>query len=309
MNTGHPVLVGVDESREAWEAVPISAALARRTGSDLHVVHATRDVWSAVRHITMAAAAAASSSPLGDISALDERMVTLARERVRQRLVAMPDLAPSPTLDVAVGLAADVISQQAHAVDAGLVVVGAKKHGLLGRWLGGSTAHALVRDATRPVLVTVAPPTVFSHILVAIDLSDCARCVVDLACALARDLDATLRVIHVVEPLPADARRHAGISQKDFYQLSCEVCDDLMAAAIDDDVERVLREGDIVPVLQHEVEEWGADLLVVGSHGASRMTRLVLGSTTETFLKDLPVSTLFVPPPDDPAPSLSGGSA
>lgn len=292
-----PVLVGVDDSAEAWAAVPTAATFARHAGGSLHVVHATRDILSAVRHITMAAAATASSSPLGDASALDERMITLARERIRTRLLAMPGLAPRPELDVEVGRPAEVLARSAAALDAGMIVVGAKRHGVLGRWLGGSTAHALVRNGTIPVVVAVDPPDAFRRMLVAIDLSDCAGAIVDTAHYLGKRFGAAVRITHVVETIPEDV----GMTQRDFHRLSSEVCEDIVPPPVrQEPSELTIRQGDVVAVLRAEIEEWDADLLVVGSHGASRMNRLVLGSTTERLLRDLPVSTLFVPPPQDP---------
>lgn len=297
---GHPILVGVDDSPEGWAAVPAAATLARHAGSSLHVIHATRDVLSAVRHITMAAAATASSSPLGDVSVLDERMVTLARERIRTRLLAMHGLTPVPELNVEVGRAAEVLSRTAASLDAAMIVVGAKRHGVVGRWLGGSTAHALVRSGPIPVVVTVAPPDTFRRILVAIDLSDCAPTIVDSAHYLGQRLGAEVRIVHVVETIPDDAKQHVGITQRDFHRLSCEVCEDIVPlAAREGQSELAMRQGDVITVLGSEVTEWDANLLVVGSHSASRMNRLVLGSTTERLLRDLPVSTLFVPPPED----------
>ena len=43
-------------------------------------------------------------------------------------------------------------------------------------------------------------------------------------------------------------------------------------------VETVVREGDARSAILDEAESWGADLIVVGSHGRTGLKRLVLGS-------------------------------
>ena len=40
---------------------------------------------------------------------------------------------------------------------------------------------------------------------------------------------------------------------------------------------------------------WGADLVVLGSHGKGWVDRMLLGSTTERLLSHLPTSMLVIP--------------
>ncbi len=44
-------------------------------------------------------------------------------------------------------------------------------------------------------------------------------------------------------------------------------------------------------------EEWGADLIVVGSHGYSRWERLLLGSVSQSVVHHAPCSVMVVRPP------------
>jgi len=53
--------------------------------------------------------------------------------------------------------------------------------------------------------------------------------------------------------------------------------------------------GDPVTALLDQVAEHGYDLLVVGTHGRSGMTRLLLGSVTEKLIRLSPVPVLIVP--------------
>jgi nucleotide-binding universal stress UspA family protein len=68
--------------------------------------------------------------------------------------------------------------------------------------------------------------------------------------------------------------------------------------------DRVVRQGHILPSIAQEVRDWGADLLIVGSHGKGWIQSRVLGSTTEALLNDLPTSLLIVPLASAPAAQL-----
>ena len=49
-----------------------------------------------------------------------------------------------------------------------------------------------------------------------------------------------------------------------------------------------------------EAEQWGADLIVMGSHGYGFWQRALLGSVSESVVHHAPCSVLVVPRPDGP---------
>ncbi|MDO8666403.1 MAG: universal stress protein, partial [Gemmatimonadales bacterium] len=59
--------------------------------------------------------------------------------------------------------------------------------------------------------------------------------------------------------------------------------------------ETVIRRGRSAAVIVNEVEQWRADLVVVGSHGKGWVDRFLIGSTSERLLHLLPTLTLVVP--------------
>ena len=67
-----------------------------------------------------------------------------------------------------------MLTEAAARLGAGMIVVGGKHHSALGRWLGGSTSHNMVRAATVPVLITAGEPQV-TRVLVAVDVSPAAK--------------------------------------------------------------------------------------------------------------------------------------
>jgi nucleotide-binding universal stress UspA family protein len=55
-------------------------------------------------------------------------------------------------------------------------------------------------------------------------------------------------------------------------------------------VETVLREGKADVEIVEEAKEWGADLIVIGSHGYTGLKRLVLGSVAQSVVGRAPCS-------------------
>lgn len=52
---------------------------------------------------------------------------------------------------------------------------------------------------------------------------------------------------------------------------------------------------DVASVLLRESHAWGADLVVLGTHGRGGMERILLGSTAESFLRNADIPVLVVP--------------
>jgi nucleotide-binding universal stress UspA family protein len=57
-----------------------------------------------------------------------------------------------------------------------------------------------------------------------------------------------------------------------------------------------VRRGDPATEIIREAHEWGADLLVLGTHGRRGALRLFLGSVAETVVRRLPCAVLVIPP-------------
>src|SRR5678816_1696491 len=130
-------------------------------------------------------------------------------------------------------------------------------------------------------------------ILLAVDESWCSDHAVTEVGERSWDSNTTVRVLHVIEkfvPPAADLWYDAGGSP-DFAKRELEERYDEMIRHIADrlgqsslKVETVLREGRPPKMIVDEASEWGADLIVVGSHGYSPVTRLFLGSTAQKVL-------------------------
>ena len=282
------IIAGVDDSPDGVGSARVAWEIARCSGAECYLVHAAREYW---------ATSGGTDIPI-DVGAMNRAVLQIAQERLAEALApAMPKEALSQ-LDVRLGRAAVLIREVAAEHDAGLVVLGAKHHPAVTRWIGGSTVHSVVRTSKVPVLVSCMAEVSVERVLVAVDVSYAAARTVAEATKLAGLFGAEMRVIHVIEPLPLIAALPIALDQEAYYRVSKEQFNEEMSRILEgSDVSLVVRRGAAETILSEEVEQWNADVLVMGSHGKGWVDRLLVGSTTERLLNHLPTSTLVVPVP------------
>ena len=278
--TARPIVVGVDGSPASASAASLAWMLARAANAPCRLVHATDDTSTSlamagtgvVMEALQLAALAGKRAQLG--SSLQGFVPTSAVDAMV--------LSPGPTADVLEAVIAET--------SATMLVLGGKHHSKLGRWLGGSTVHQVVRGLTVPLLVTAGEMRVHPRVMVAVDPSYAAAPTVQQAIAFARLLGSPLHALHVIDPpppiaeLPRDWSRE--IVERDIWPLLPLV-----------EEAKVIRNGDPFETIVDEAKAWRADVIVVGSHGKGWVDRLLIGSVTEDLLNNLPCAVLVVPVP------------
>ncbi len=200
------------------------------------------------------------------------------------------------TLTARTGRPETVLEEVAAESAAGLIVVGGKHHTALARWLGGSTAHHLVRKLSVPVMIVGPGECRLDRILAPIDLSFAARPTMEIAQDWAKALDADLRFLHAVAPVPIATTVPVPFDTDDLVQRAHDELDHHLWPLIEyERTERVVRVGPITQTIEDDARDWGADLIVLGSHGKGWADRILIGSTTEALLNDLPAALLVIP--------------
>jgi nucleotide-binding universal stress UspA family protein len=223
--------------------------------------------------------------------------------------------AHSVRLDVIVdvGHPADQILVRSQAADCGLIVMGT--HGASGfeHLLLGSVTEKVLRRAPCPVL-TVPPQThatsslPFRRLLCAVDFSESSLHGVQLACSLAKESDATLTLLHVVEwpwheppppvleDLPAD--QAAALAEFRRYVEKSAV-ERLRALTPESDhghclIEPRVAHGKAYAEILRTAAICRADLIVIGVHGRNPADVMLFGSTTNQVVRraTCPVLTL-----------------
>ncbi|MNI27919.1 putative universal stress protein [compost metagenome] len=148
----------------------------------------------------------------------------------------------------------------------------------------------------------------YKRILVPIDGSPTAEAGLKEAIRMAQLMQASLRMIHVVDELSfaltVDAYSyHAGelldLTRKNGAKLLETAVGTARAAGVEAD--SVLYENLDRTVHQRvmdEADDWKADLIVLGTHGRRGVRRAVLGSSAETIMRGAAVPVLLVRAPE-----------
>lgn len=284
--TPSPVIVGVDPTPAGVLAATVGCAVAEAMQVPCHLVHAVREPAGLSR-------GAVESTERADTL---ERFLAATRSMLQRELSAHAAGSALEQLDVRIGNPAWVLGRAAREEGAQLLVLGGKHHSAAVRWFGGSTAHHAVRTIDVPLLVAAAPKVRFDRVLVACDLSEATTPTFDAARAFGRPFGAQLRVLTVVEPLPAVPDVGIQFDEGEYFRVTEREVAALVTDAGDEDrVETSVQTGSPARTIADEAAAWGADLVVVGSHGKGWVDRVLLGSTTERLLNRLPCSILVIP--------------
>lgn len=186
---------------------------------------------------------------------------------------------------------------------AGLVVTGLARAEPLGRLLTGATVEEVVRQAAAPVLaVRQRARAPYARVLVATDFSDCSRHALLAAAALFPALPLTL--FHAYEAPFAALLGRAASREEAAAAAAAEGAAFLahpdIPPALRDRVQTVVEPGNIGWLLQDYVRHAGIDLLVLGTHGRSRLMEMLVGSTAGWLLQAAPCDVMLVREPAPP---------
>ncbi len=253
------------------------------------------------------ALAAASQATVGFVCVVSDEDKTPESELVPQlRAELSLEAATSNAsfeLFILHGEIVDSILEQAEQWGAELLILGSRGLRGLERMLLGSVAEAVVRRATRPVLVVRAPLT-SGLVMSACDLGESTETVLRWSAKLSQWLGGKMLAFHSLQggmgdaavvataifsgtvPAQPDVETTEGL--RTLARASLEVA--LAAAGATAEVEVLI--GDAAESVARRAEELGAVLLVTGSHGRKGLARLVLGSVAETLVRTAPCSVL-----------------
>jgi nucleotide-binding universal stress UspA family protein len=184
--------------------------------------------------------------------------------------------------------------------------MGTRGHTGLDRVLLGSVTTRIVRTVDIPVLSVKAKPAIsesetqggFENILIPTDGSKPAREAVTHALDLARTYDATLHALYVVDRGAYASR--PGWTWDELQQVLEQngetVLEDVQSRAAADGISVAAEITHGVPhqAIEEYCNQHGIDLVVMGTHGRSGISRRLIGSVTERVLRnsDGPVLTI-----------------
>tara|TARA_R110002072_G_scaffold194481_3_gene351829 strand:- start:608 stop:1411 length:804 start_codon:yes stop_codon:yes gene_type:complete len=255
------IAVGLDAGLATPHVFAEAKLLARTFGAELVLIHAIPE--------------APPLSPGFDILAdqVRERLEDLRRQATAEGVTV------SEEFHIRYGAPHEVILAVQKAVSANWIVIGAGGKSTLDRLLLGSSAEALLREATQPVWIVRPGRDLvdLDRILVAVDGTATGDEALTGALTLARSFVATLRILTV--GAPADVERIQG-----------ELGERLDLHGIE--VEFSSREGEVEAAILAELSSSSADLLVIGHARRRGLFRLLHANTAEALTRKSPCSFL-----------------
>jgi nucleotide-binding universal stress UspA family protein len=278
------ILAATDLSAPAHHAVDRGFRIAAEVGAGYSVMHAFE--LDAVDSLV---------GLLGEgLAAVKQRLEDDARKALRQMLEdPVHNRAVAANAMVVAGSPLESIADRADAIDADLLVLGARGESFLRHALLGSTASRLLRKSIRrPVLVVKQPPRgPYRRLLIPVDFSRSSEGAIRLGYRVAPQADIVL--LHAFE-LPFEGKlAFAGVDEnviREYIRVGREECrrrlHDLARAAGLEPVQysAIVRHGDPSQQIIAEEQEGDCDLIVMGKHGAHLTEELLLGSVTKHVL-------------------------
>lgn len=280
------IVVGFDESPGAYDALTFASFVARSAGASLRIAGAypyddvpSRGSNAEYREYLRSDCQAALVKAAAAVEAID--VVT----------EAIADMSPPRALH-----------ELAERTDAALVVVGSTRRGPIGRVVPGSTGERLLHGSPCPVAVVprgFADAGPIRTVGVGFDGSDESEAALAAACAVARRLGATLRVVRIFDATrvgaPALVTTPGEVTAFENYEAAQrEGLDEAVAELPAElDAKAVFVAGNAGPELAAQTEH--VDLMVIGSRGYGPRAAVLLGGVSHTVLRKAHCPVIVLP--------------
>jgi nucleotide-binding universal stress UspA family protein len=295
------ILVPLDGSPLAEQAVPLGARIAEEAGSTLRLalVHQTPPPNPDAAGLFASVESATRESEQGYLHAMEAKLRERGR-RVSSAVMLTGEGGPGPAL-----------VEYVRQMDIDLVVMATHGRGGIRRaWLG-SVADHLIRNLEVPVLLVrqhEGEPPAADHsvgagrILVPLDGSPLAEEALDAAASFARIWGTQLTLLQVVRPALASTDSAFSL-RSDYDEGLTAVCRAQAQEYLDEVVDRLHGHGvgasgtailgwNVADSILEAARPDGVALVVIATHGRSGLGRLVLGSVADELVRGAQVPVL-----------------
>jgi nucleotide-binding universal stress UspA family protein len=258
------LLLATDGSENTAQATTAAVDIAKKSGSELHLIHVWHDVRTPHAHAFVKSELRREGREILDeeVKRIGEMGGTVARSYLRE------------------GRTFEEVIKLGDELDAGLLLVGSRGYRGLRRMLMGSHSEDIVHHAHRPVLVVrcgenVWPP---ARIVAGDDFSEDAGKAAELAANLGKLFGAPMLLLHAAPNLSQVSGEAVEGKLEDRTGALKDILDEQPRS-------RVIA-GDPPGALIEAVQEGeGPTLVVVGSRGLGLVGRLRLGSVSTKVVR------------------------
>jgi nucleotide-binding universal stress UspA family protein len=280
------IVVGIDESTGAQDALEFAARLARVS----------------VASLRLASVFPYSDSPSRASNKAFREELESGAETLLDHTAAAAGAPVAATVAIAHTSPPHALHDLTVQTDAALVVVGSTHRGPVGRVVPGSTGERLLHGSPCPVAIVPSGYAASSPIRivgVAYDGSDESDAALAAGCELARRLGASLRVIRVYDATRVGSPALMTVPgyvtvHEDFQRVQREGLDDAVAALpADVGAEAVFVAGPAGPELAAQSAH--VDLMVAGSRGHGPRAAVLLGGVTHTLIRKAACPVVLLP--------------
>jgi nucleotide-binding universal stress UspA family protein len=228
-----------------------------------------------------------------------------AERILREQMGAMPEIRWTHARPMVIaGDPFDGILQAAAEIQPDLIVMGSHRKQLLRDIFIGTTVERVIRKGSVPVLmVNHEAQRRYERILAPTDMSDISANALHAARSIGLLGDgATL--VHAFTALAKGKMSVAGVDRDSIAdyiegerrQVSNELAAFLIANDLQGSQWRLhVENGSPMEIISRAVTDIEPDLMVMGTHGRSRLIKALIGSTTEEALRSLNVDILVIP--------------
>ena len=277
------ILLATDGSEDAAEAREAAIDLARRTGSELHLVHVWHDVPSPYAHAFVKRELRSQGQEILDA---EVRKIEEAGDSVEGAHLRG-------------GRTSDEVIELSEELGAGLLVVGSRGLGPVGRILMGSHSEEIVHRAHVPVLVLrsgaeVWPP---SRVVIGDDYSEDAKKASEMAASIAKLYEAETLLVHAYPRVLEESSGSDAEDSKRQAEEELERRANVLTDILGYEPRTVLTsENAAVAILKAARAGDGPSLVAVGSRGLGAAGRARLGSVSTKVVRAAPGAVLVYPP-------------
>jgi nucleotide-binding universal stress UspA family protein len=269
------ILLATDGSENTAQAIKAAVDIARRRGSEIHLIHVWHDVHTPHAHAFVRSELRQQGREILDeeVKRIEEQGGTVTRSHLRE------------------GRTFGEVIKLGDKLEADLLLVGSRGHRGLRRMLVGSNSEDIVHHAHRPVLVVrrgedVWPP---ARIVVGDDFSEDARKAAEFAANLGKHFGARMLLLHAVPRLP----QASGEADNAKLEGRAGELEDILQQR----PQTRIVAGDSAEVLVEAAQEGEEPTLVaVGSRGLGPVGRLRLGSVSTKVIRAGLGAVLVYPP-------------
>jgi nucleotide-binding universal stress UspA family protein len=292
------VLLALDGSPASDSALELAASIDWPPGSTLRLL-------TVIEIFDAAATGAWTPGVAYDIDRQDDEATARGDQLLEQATRRLKEKGIDAGWSVVHGRPASTIVEDATAFGADLVVMGSRGHGTIASMVLGSVSAEVADHSPCPVLVTRSPR--LTRVILGADGSEYAIAAEDYLARWPIFASSTIEAISVAQ---SDAAWRSGIALAGYapdvgddgvvrdqiktdHQHIADQAVERLASAGRHAVARVV-DGDAASELIRVARDEHADLIVLGTHGRTGLSRLLLGSVARNVMLHAPCSVLVV---------------